>query len=56
MELIDLMNKYGLESMEIGQVTNKRNIVMKRKRRTIVDLNVDEARRAWIEGLAEAMR
>jgi phosphoribosylformylglycinamidine synthase II len=54
--LIDMISKYGLELMEIGQVTNKRNIVMKRKRRMVVDLDVDEARRAWTEGLAEAMR
>jgi phosphoribosylformylglycinamidine synthase len=54
--LIGLLKKYGLEVMEIGQVANKRNIVMKRKRKIVVDLSVEEARKNWTEGLAEAMR
>ncbi|MDD1757431.1 MAG: phosphoribosylformylglycinamidine synthase subunit PurL [Methanotrichaceae archaeon] len=54
--LIDLIKKYDLELMEIGQVTNKRNIVMKRGRKMVVDLSVEEARTAWTEGLSEAMR
>jgi phosphoribosylformylglycinamidine synthase II len=54
--LIELLRNRHLEPMEIGKVTNKRRIVMRRAGETVADLDLDEARMAWTSGLAEAMR
>jgi hypothetical protein len=42
--------------MEIGKVTAARRIVMKRNGKDVINLDLDSARKAWTEGLAEAMR
>ena len=42
--------------MEIGSVTKARRILMRRNGSNVVDLDLDEARKVWVEGLAEAMR
>jgi hypothetical protein len=42
--------------MEIGVVTAEKIIVMKRRGRPAVDLDLEEARSVWRSGLAEAMR
>jgi phosphoribosylformylglycinamidine synthase len=55
-KLEDLLRSYSLEVMEIGEVTGSRRIVMRRKGRALIDLDLDEARRAWTSGLEEAMR
>ncbi len=54
--LMELLMSYHLEPMEIGKVTSKRRIVMRRAGETLADLDLDEARMAWTSGLAEAMR
>jgi phosphoribosylformylglycinamidine synthase subunit PurL len=54
--LAEIMKVYGLELMEIGSVTKARNIVMRRDGSNVVDLDLDEARKVWVDGLAEAMR
>lgn len=54
--LEELLKGYSLEPMEIGKVTDARRIVMKRKDKTVMDLDLDEARKVWTTGLAEAMR
>jgi phosphoribosylformylglycinamidine synthase II len=51
-----IIEGYGLDVMEIGQVTEARKIVMKRKGNAVIDLDLDQARSAWTSGLAEAMR
>jgi phosphoribosylformylglycinamidine synthase len=55
-QLVELLKSYNLESMEIGTVTKSRRIVMKKKGKTVIDLDLDAARKTWTEGLAEAMR
>jgi phosphoribosylformylglycinamidine (FGAM) synthase-like enzyme len=55
-QLVKLLKSNNLEPIEIGTVTNSRRIVMKRKGKNVIDLDVDAARKPWIEGLAEAMR
>ena len=42
--------------MEIGSVTKAKRIVMKRAGKSVIDLDLDVARKTWTEGLAEAMR
>jgi phosphoribosylformylglycinamidine synthase len=54
--LMEILGSYGLRPMEIGNVTGKRRIVMKRGGETVIDMDLDEARSAWTTGLAEAMR
>ena len=54
--LAELLAGYGLMAMQIGTVTGKRRIVMSRSERTIVDLDLDQAKEAWTAGLVEAMR
>lgn len=54
--LEELLKSYSLEPMEIGKVTEARRIVMNRKDKTVMDLGLDEARKVWTTGLAEAMR
>jgi len=56
LELAKLLNGLGLQAMDIGRVTESRRIVMKRKGKTLVDLDLDLAKEAWTSGLAEAMR
>jgi phosphoribosylformylglycinamidine synthase len=55
-ELEELLRGHGLEPMEIGVVTAEKIIVMKRRGRPAVDLDLEEARSVWRSGLAEAMR
>lgn len=55
-QLIELLRRYDLEPMQIGTVTSKRRIVMSRAGECLADLDLDEARNAWISGLVEAMR
>ncbi len=52
----EILAGYGLMAMPIGTVTGKRRIVMSRSERTVVDLDLDQAREAWTSGLVEAMR
>jgi len=54
--LIELLRRYDLEPMQIGTVTSKRRIVMSRAGECLADLDLDEARNAWMSGLVEAMR
>ncbi|OPY53133.1 MAG: phosphoribosylformylglycinamidine synthase II [Methanosaeta sp. PtaU1.Bin112] len=54
--LIELLKKYDLEPMQIGTVTGKRRIVISRSGESVADLDLDEARNAWMSGLVEAMR
>ncbi|VVB67569.1 Phosphoribosylformylglycinamidine synthase subunit PurL [uncultured archaeon] len=54
--LAELLRSRHLEPMEIGKVTSKRRIMVKRAGETVADLDLDEARVAWTGGLAEAMR
>jgi phosphoribosylformylglycinamidine synthase len=54
--LIELLRRYDLEPMQIGTVTDKRRIVMSRAGECVADLDLDEARNAWMSGLVEAMR
>ena len=54
--LEELLRNYGLEPMQIGQVTKDRRIKMSRSGETVADLDLDEAREAWTTGLVEAMR
>jgi phosphoribosylformylglycinamidine synthase II len=54
--LLEILRGYCLDPMEIGIVTKKRRIVMKRACETVADIDLDEARAAWTSGLAEAMR
>ncbi len=54
--LIELLMRYDLEPMQIGTVTGKRRIVMSRAGECVADLDMDEARNAWMSGLVEAMR
>jgi phosphoribosylformylglycinamidine synthase len=54
--LAELLQSYNLEPMLIGTVTGKRKIVMSREGKTVVDLELDQARNAWTAGLVEAMR
>jgi phosphoribosylformylglycinamidine synthase len=55
-KLIEILKFYGLEPMEIGKVTAARRIVMKRNGKDVINLDLDSARKAWTQGLAEAMR
>lgn len=55
-KLAEIMKGYGLDLMEIGFVTEARRIVMRRNGSKVVDLDLDEARKVWTTGLAEAMR
>jgi phosphoribosylformylglycinamidine synthase II len=52
----ELLKSYNLEPVEIGKVTEARRIVMNRNGKTVMDLDLDEARKVWTAGLAEAMR
>jgi len=54
--LIELLKSYNLEPMKIGKVMKKRRIVIRREGKIVADLDLEEARKAWTEGLAEAMR
>lgn len=54
--LAELLASYGLMPLQIGTVTGKRRIVMSRAGKTVVDLDLDQARGAWTAGLVEAMR
>jgi phosphoribosylformylglycinamidine synthase len=54
--LVNLLNSYGLEPIEIGFVTRKRQILIKRKGNAIIDLDLDEAKKGWTEGLVEALK
>ncbi|MDD4776534.1 MAG: phosphoribosylformylglycinamidine synthase subunit PurL [Syntrophomonas sp.] len=54
--LAELLASYNLEPLQIGTVTGKRRIVMSRAGKTVVDLDLDQARDAWTVGLVEAMR
>jgi phosphoribosylformylglycinamidine synthase len=54
--LEELLRNYGLEPMQIGQVTKERRIKMSRSGETLADLDLDEARATWTTGLVEAMR
>lgn len=54
--LIELLKKHGLEPMQIGTVSSKRRIVISRSSESVADLDLDEARNAWVSGLVEAMR
>ena len=55
-KLAEIIKIYGLKIMEIGSVTKARRILMRRNGSNVVDLDLDEARKVWVEGLAEAMR
>jgi phosphoribosylformylglycinamidine (FGAM) synthase-like enzyme len=54
--LMEILRGYNLEPIEIGMVTEKRRIVIRRAGETVADLNLDEAISAWTRGLAEAMK
>jgi phosphoribosylformylglycinamidine synthase subunit PurL len=54
--LVNLLNVHGLEPMEIGSVTSKRQILIKRKGNPIIDLDLDGAKKGWTDGLVEALR
>jgi phosphoribosylformylglycinamidine synthase len=54
--LAEILREHNLEPVEIGKVTQRRRIMMNRGDETIVDLDLDEARKAWMDGLVEAMR
>jgi phosphoribosylformylglycinamidine synthase len=55
-QLMEILRCYNLEPIEIGTVTEKRRIVIRRAGETVADLDLDEARSAWTKGLAEAMK
>jgi phosphoribosylformylglycinamidine synthase len=55
-KLVEVLKGYGLDVMEIGKVTKARKIVMNRAGKTVMEIGLDEARKAWTTGLAEAMR
>jgi phosphoribosylformylglycinamidine synthase len=55
-ELEELLKSHGLEFMEMGMVASEKRIVLKRRGRPVVDLDLEEARGVWRSGLAEAMR
>jgi hypothetical protein len=54
--LLEVLRANSIEPMQIGVVTEKRRIVIKRADKTLADIDLDEARSAWTTGLAEAMR
>jgi phosphoribosylformylglycinamidine synthase len=54
--LVQLLESYKLEPMQIGTVTRNRRIVMSRAGEAVADLDLGQARNAWTAGLAEAMR
>ena len=55
-KLEELLKGYGLLPMEIGSATEARRIVMRRKGQSVMDLDLNAARKVWTTGLAEAMR
>ena len=55
-QLMEVLRSYNLEPIEIGTVTEKRRIVIRRAGETVADLDLDEARSAWTKGLAGAMK
>ncbi|MFZ2376853.1 MAG: AIR synthase-related protein, partial [Methanothrix sp.] len=54
--LEELLRSHDLLPAKIGRVTAKRRIRISRSGETVADLDLDEARNAWTEGLVEAMR
>ena len=54
--LMEILRSYNLEPIEIGTVTEKRRIVIRRAGEIVADLDLDEAKLAWTRGLAEAMK
>jgi phosphoribosylformylglycinamidine synthase subunit PurL len=51
-----LMKSYGIEPMLLGTVTEEKTLKVGRKGEIVIDLDLGVARKAWTEGLAEAMR
>jgi phosphoribosylformylglycinamidine synthase len=51
-----VLKGYGLDVMDIGKVTKARKIVMNRAGKTVMEMDLDDAKKAWTTGLAEAMR
>lgn len=55
-QLEALLKKHDLDVMELGTVTDSFGLKMTRKGKTVVDLDLEVAKKAWTEGLVEAMR
>ena len=55
-ELVKILKSYNLEPMEIGTVTDARRIIVNRKGKRVIDLDMEPALKTWTTGLSEAMR
>ncbi|NYT02923.1 MAG: phosphoribosylformylglycinamidine synthase subunit PurL [Methanosarcinales archaeon] len=55
-EFLKLAGRYGLQPVDLGSVIGERRMVLHRDGKKLVDLDLDEARKAWTGGLVEAMR
>lgn len=55
-DLNDLLKKHNLEIMKLGSVVNSARIEMRFKGVKVIDLGLDVAKKAWTNGLVEAMK
>jgi phosphoribosylformylglycinamidine synthase II len=55
-ELEGLLKRHDLAIMELGEVTDSPQLVMARKGKTVVNLDLEAVKKAWREGLVEAMK
>ncbi|MHC1632077.1 MAG: AIR synthase-related protein, partial [Methanotrichaceae archaeon] len=55
-DLAKLVKMNNLDLMKLGSVTDSPELVMIRKEKKVIDLDLDLAKKAWAEGLVEAMR
>ncbi len=51
-----IFEKYNLNIINIGKTTNNKSLIIKNKNKKIINLSIEELKKAWTSGLAEAMR
>lgn len=55
-DFLNLARGFGLQPVDLGSVSSERRIILRRNGEILIDLDLEQARKAWTEGLVEAMR
>jgi len=50
-----IFEKYNLEGINIGKTNNKKSLIINNKNKKIINLSIEELKKAWTIGLVEAL-
>jgi phosphoribosylformylglycinamidine synthase II len=54
--IVSIFDKYNLAIHKIGKTTGNKSLIINNKNKKIIELPIEELKKAWTNGLSEAMR